>query len=168
MTKWSSSNTLDDSRISRTKTFSTATVQISKRISPDRRSIDSRWCRPRSKSSFGSQSKTNSMLLRTDEISEMSLNQENKEPKLPRRDSKVGIAMQQGLRNYIHRLKMTLSERENYQIDSEELATLSLTDAILPDVKTDLNANEVEELQQILNQVEQFDFKKTDVEKHNM
>lgn len=93
----------------------------------------------------------------------MNLDQENKEPKLPRRDSKVGIAMQQGLRSYIHKLKKTLSERENYLVDSEELASMSLTDAILPDIRTDLNTNEVQELQRILTQVEKFDSKKTDV-----
>ncbi|XP_033230812.1 uncharacterized protein LOC117181901 [Belonocnema kinseyi] len=164
MTKWSSSNSLHDSGVSRTKTFSTATVQISKRISQDRKSIDSRWSRPRIKSSSGS--KTNSLLLRTDEISEINLDQENKEPKLPKRDSKVGIAIQQGLKSYIHKVKKTLSERENFLIDSEELASMSLTDAILPDIRTDLNRNEVQQVQQILTQVEKFDCKKTDVQKH--
>ena len=154
-----SSNTLHEPKVSGAKTFSSATVQISKRMPEEPKSIDSRRSKPQSKSSFASEPKTNSMLLKTEEMHKMSVDKDKKESKLPRHDSKVGLAMQQGLRNYIQRLKIILSERENYLFDSQELVSLSLTDAILPEVRTDLSDNEIQELQDLFNKAEKVGVK---------
>ncbi|KAK1128177.1 hypothetical protein K0M31_002649 [Melipona bicolor] len=72
--------------------------------------------------------------------------------KLPRRDSKAGIAMQVGLKKYIKRLKRVLSDRDNTDIG--QLASLSLTDAILPDLESTLSSVEVQEVQNLLNMAE--------------
>ena len=72
--------------------------------------------------------------------------------KLPRRDSKAGIAMQAGLKKYIKKLKRVLSDRDNTNIG--ELASLSLTDAILPDLESTLSSVEVQEVQNLLNMAE--------------
>lgn len=72
--------------------------------------------------------------------------------KLPRRDSKAGIAMQAGLKKYIKKLKRVLSDRDNTDIG--ELASLSLTDAILPDLESTLSSIEVQEVQNLLNMAE--------------
>ncbi|CAD1477121.1 unnamed protein product [Heterotrigona itama] len=72
--------------------------------------------------------------------------------KLPRRDSKAGIAMQVGLKKYIKRLKRVLSDRDNTDIG--QLASLSLTDAILPDLESTLSSVEVQEVQDLLDMAE--------------
>ncbi|KOC69766.1 hypothetical protein WH47_07506 [Habropoda laboriosa] len=72
--------------------------------------------------------------------------------KLPRRDSKAGIAMQVGLKKYIKKLKRVLSDRDNTDIG--ELASLSLTDAILPDLRSNLSSVEVQQVQNLLNMAE--------------
>lgn len=72
--------------------------------------------------------------------------------KLPRRDSKAGIAMQVGLKKYIKKLKRVLSDRDNTNIG--ELASLSLTDAILPELESTLSSMEVQQVQNLLNMAE--------------
>ncbi|XP_034176715.2 uncharacterized protein LOC117602599 [Osmia lignaria lignaria] len=72
--------------------------------------------------------------------------------KLPRRDSKAGIAMQVGLKKYIKKMKRVLSDRDNSNIG--ELASLSLTDAILPDLQSTLSTVEVQQVQNLLTMVE--------------
>lgn len=72
--------------------------------------------------------------------------------KLPRRDSKAGIAMQVGLKKYIKKLKRVLSDRDNTDIG--QLASLSLTDAILPDLESTLSSVEVQEVENLLNMAE--------------
>ncbi|CAL7944767.1 unnamed protein product [Xylocopa violacea] len=71
---------------------------------------------------------------------------------LPRRDSKVGVAMQAGLKKYIKKLKRVLSDRDNADIG--ELASLSLTDAILPELESTLSSVEVQQVQNVLNMAE--------------
>ncbi|XP_053976858.1 uncharacterized protein LOC128875360 [Hylaeus volcanicus] len=72
--------------------------------------------------------------------------------KLPRRNSKAGIAMQTGLKKYIKKLKRVLSDRDNADIG--ELASLSITDAILPDLESTLSSIEVQHVQTLLNMAE--------------
>lgn len=82
--------------------------------------------------------------------------------KLPRRDSKAGIAMQAGLKKYIKKLKRVLSDRDNTDIG--ELASLSLTDAILPDLESTLSSVEVQQVQDLLNMAE----KKSELMQNNL
>lgn len=82
--------------------------------------------------------------------------------KLPRRDSKAGIAIQTGLKKYIKKLKRVLSNRDNTSID--ELASLSLTDAILPELESTLSSVEVQQVQNLLNMAE----KKSDLMENDL
>ncbi|XP_076386444.1 uncharacterized protein LOC143264229 [Megachile rotundata] len=72
--------------------------------------------------------------------------------KLPRRDSKAGVAMQASLKKYIKKLKRVLSDRDDANIG--ELASLSLTDAILPELESTLSTVEVQQVQNLLNMAE--------------
>ncbi|EZA47231.1 hypothetical protein X777_16493 [Ooceraea biroi] len=74
--------------------------------------------------------------------------------KLPRRDSKIGLAMDSALRRYIKMLKHGLLNRGDK--DGVALASLSLTDAIsfLSEQKIPLSPEEIQELQSILSKVE--------------
>lgn len=76
------------------------------------------------------------------------------ELKLPRHDSKIGLAMNSALRRYIKTLKQGLLDRSNK--DGVALASLSLTDAIsiLSKQKVPLSAEEIRELQSMLSKVE--------------
>ncbi|KAK2588213.1 hypothetical protein KPH14_004249 [Odynerus spinipes] len=69
--------------------------------------------------------------------------------RLPRGDSKVGLAMQTGLKNYIKMLKQVLKNGGN--VDLVDLASLSLTDAISPELESILSSSELKELQDLLN-----------------
>jgi len=73
---------------------------------------------------------------------------------LPRRDSKIGLAMNSALRRYIKMLKHGLLNHSDK--DGIALASLSLTDAIsvLSEQKTPLSSEEIQELQSILSKVE--------------
>ncbi|XP_078048300.1 uncharacterized protein LOC144475851 [Augochlora pura] len=72
--------------------------------------------------------------------------------KLPSRDTKAGIAMQVGLKKYIKKMRRVLSDRDNPGID--ELVSLSLTDAILPDIESTLSSIEVQQVQTVLSMAE--------------
>lgn len=76
------------------------------------------------------------------------------ELKLPRHDSKIGLAMNSALRRYIKTLKQGLLDRGNK--DGIALATLSLTDAIsiLSGQRAPLSVEELRELQGVLSKVE--------------
>jgi len=73
---------------------------------------------------------------------------------LPRRDSKIGLAMNCALRRYIRMLKHGLLNHSDK--DGIALASLSLTDAIsvLSEQKMSLSPEETQELQSILSKVE--------------
>jgi len=73
---------------------------------------------------------------------------------LPRRDSKIGLAMNSALRRYIKMLKHGLLNHGDK--DGIALASLSLTDAIsvLSEQKMPLSPEEIQELQGILSKVE--------------
>ncbi|KAL2716588.1 putative protein phosphatase [Vespula squamosa] len=64
-------------------------------------------------------------------------------------DSRVGLAVQTGLKNYIKKLKQLLKNDGN--IDSVDLASLSLKDAISPELESILSLSELKELQDLLN-----------------
>ncbi|XP_033341878.2 uncharacterized protein LOC117229485 [Megalopta genalis] len=72
--------------------------------------------------------------------------------KLPSRDTKAGIAMQVGLKKYIKKMRRVLSERDNPDIDG--LLSLSLTDAILPDIESTLSTVEVQQVHTALSMAE--------------
>ncbi|KAF7405306.1 hypothetical protein HZH66_004212 [Vespula vulgaris] len=69
--------------------------------------------------------------------------------RLSRADSKVGLAVQTGLKNYIKKLKQLLKNDGN--IDTVDLASLSLKDAISPELESILSVSELKELQDLLN-----------------
>ncbi|XP_076276936.1 uncharacterized protein LOC143207392 [Lasioglossum baleicum] len=77
---------------------------------------------------------------------------QNENLKLPSRDTNAGIAMQVGLKKYIKKLKRVLSDRDNPDID--ELVSLSLTDAILPEIEATLSSIEVQQVQTVLSMAE--------------
>ncbi|XP_047347045.1 uncharacterized protein LOC124948044 [Vespa velutina] len=72
--------------------------------------------------------------------------------RLSRADSKVGLAVQTGLKNYIKKLKQLLKNDGN--IDTVDLASLSLKDAISPELESILSVSELKELQDLLNVTE--------------
>lgn len=74
--------------------------------------------------------------------------------KLPRHDSKVGLAMNSALRRYIKLLKRGLLDRGNK--DGIALASLSLAEAvsILSEQRMPLSPDEIRELQDVLSKIE--------------
>lgn len=144
MTKCPSSNPVQDSKVSRSKTCSLATVQITKRNSQDFRSIDSKSSGPRSKFNSGFQSKIN--LSKTDEINE-SLKRENSDNRLSRRELKIGNITQHDSQNHMHKLKKTLSQKE--KSDTEDLPPL--------DFIPDQNRTQIDKLDSFFNQTEKID-----------
>lgn len=77
----------------------------------------------------------------------------DEELQLPRRDSKMDLVMNSGLKRYIEMVKQTLLNDSNKE-DIISLASLSLSDAILSEQKTSLSPEETRELQNVLNKVE--------------
>ncbi|XP_032691383.1 nucleolar and coiled-body phosphoprotein 1-like [Odontomachus brunneus] len=79
---------------------------------------------------------------------------DEEELRLPRHDSKIGLAMNSALRRYIETLKLGLLDRSDKH--GVALASLSLTDAIsiLSGEKAPLSAEETRELQSVLSRVE--------------
>ncbi|KAI4474692.1 hypothetical protein M0804_014718 [Polistes exclamans] len=69
-----------------------------------------------------------------------------------RADSSIGLAVQTGLKNYIKTLKELLKNEGN--LDSVDLASLSLKDAISPELESILSVSELKELQDLLNVAE--------------
>ncbi|XP_043503453.1 probable protein phosphatase DDB_G0282105 [Polistes fuscatus] len=67
-------------------------------------------------------------------------------------DSSIGFAVQTGLKNYIKTLKELLKNEAN--LDSVDLASLSLKDAISPKLESILSVSELKELQDLLNLAE--------------
>ncbi|KAL0120002.1 hypothetical protein PUN28_007990 [Cardiocondyla obscurior] len=78
----------------------------------------------------------------------------DEELQLPRRDSKVGLAMNSALKRYIKMLKQGLLNRGDK--DGVALASLSLSDAIsiLSERGTQLSPEEIQELQAVLDRIE--------------
>lgn len=77
------------------------------------------------------------------------------ELQLPRRDSKMDLVMNSGLKRYIKMVKQSLQdEDEDNKEDAVSLASLSLSDAILSEPKTSLSLEETRELQNVLNKIE--------------
>lgn len=77
------------------------------------------------------------------------------ELQLPRRDSKMDLVMNSGLKRYIKIVKQTLeNENDSNKEDVISLASLSLSDAILSGQKTSLSLEETQELQNVLNKIE--------------
>ncbi|XP_072752805.1 uncharacterized protein [Anoplolepis gracilipes] len=77
------------------------------------------------------------------------------ELQLPRRDSKMDLVMNSGLKRYIKMLKQTLlNDNDNNKEDVISLASLSLSDAILSEQKTSLSPEETQELKSVLNKIE--------------
>lgn len=77
----------------------------------------------------------------------------DEELQLPRRDSKMDLVMNSGLKRYIKIVKQTLLNDNNKE-DVISLASLSLSDAILSEQKTSLSPEETRELQNVLNKIE--------------
>ncbi|KAI4500972.1 hypothetical protein M0802_003775 [Mischocyttarus mexicanus] len=71
------------------------------------------------------------------------------ELQLANADSNVGLAVQTGLKNYIKTLKQLLKNEGN--LGSVDLASLSLKDAISPELESILSVSELKELQDLLN-----------------
>lgn len=80
----------------------------------------------------------------------------DEELQLPRRDSKMDLVMNSGLKRYIKMVKQTLQNDniDNNKEDVISLASLSLSDAILSEQKTSLSPEETQELQHVLNKIE--------------
>ncbi|EFN65066.1 hypothetical protein EAG_12953 [Camponotus floridanus] len=80
----------------------------------------------------------------------------DEELQLPRRDSKMDLVMNSGLKRYIEIVKQTLQndDIDNNKEDVVSLASLSLSDAILSEQKTSLSPEETQELQNVLNRIE--------------
>lgn len=80
----------------------------------------------------------------------------DEELQLPRRDSKMDLVMNSGLKKYIKMVKQTLQndDIDNNKEDVISLASLSLSDAILSEQKTSLSPEETQELQNVLNKIE--------------
>ncbi|XP_024946346.1 AF4/FMR2 family member 4-like [Cephus cinctus] len=69
--------------------------------------------------------------------------------------TKSKLLIQKSLRSYIRRLKHVLTDqRKDHNEDSESLASLSLTDAILPELRSSLCSSEFEELERLLKRLE--------------
>ncbi|XP_012281773.1 mucin-5AC [Orussus abietinus] len=83
----------------------------------------------------------------------------DKSPSLPRSNSKAGVAVQRGLKSYIGRVKHVLHDSNpgRKRPDSGKLASLSLTEAILPDLKSVLSNGEIRELKSLLDRAEELD-----------
>lgn len=74
---------------------------------------------------------------------------------LPRRDSKMDLVMNSGLKRYIKMLKQNLlNDDDNNKEDALSLVSLSLSDAVLSEQKTPLSPEETQELQNVLNKIE--------------
>lgn len=143
MTKWPSSNTVQDTRASRSKTCSlTSTVQISKRISQNVRRTESKSSGPRSKLNFSIQSKINPSQLKIDEVN-ATLNRENtnnnnnsnnnnnnNSRKISLRNSKIGNT-ESSTKNYMHnKNKKNPMQKLNSPVDKEKLIPLERTNSI--------------------------------------
>ncbi|KYM93760.1 Fibrillin-3 [Cyphomyrmex costatus] len=78
----------------------------------------------------------------------------DEELRLPRHDSKIGLAMNFALKRYIKMLKEGL--RDHGDEDGVALASLSLSDAvsILSEQRTPLSPEEIQELQAVLDRIE--------------
>lgn len=70
------------------------------------------------------------------------------------RSTKAESVIQRSLRNYIKKLKVVLSD-ENSNVAAEEMASINLTDAILPDMRSVLESTELNRLESLLELAEQ-------------
>ncbi|KMQ94807.1 microtubule-associated protein futsch-like protein [Lasius niger] len=74
---------------------------------------------------------------------------------LPRRDSKMDLVMNSGLKRYIKMLKQSLlKDDDDNKEDAVSLVSLSLSDVILSEPKAPLSPEETRELQSVLNKIE--------------
>lgn len=75
-------------------------------------------------------------------------------------NARVKVAVNRGLKTYIEKLKIVLSEQQQQQqqdsapVESTELAGLSLVEAVTAEIETSLNPGEIHELRDILQSAE--------------
>lgn len=73
--------------------------------------------------------------------------------KLPTEGSKAALVMRRELKTYIKKIKLILTTRDK-SLQAKDLASLSITEAVIPELRSHLSPREVHELQSLLDRVE--------------